>query len=175
MICKFKIDYHQNIQITEEFWERVRAVNPTIKPLKWEEKEGEPRKLSYSSFWETYHGDIRPLLSMGLKLEVESGLDSTDRAIFYTRLMEKLESMEQRLVAQHVHLALGNGPAQDFNSRCQVVVPSMGLLQINEIKLEEDCCTDHLRDLIEDDGWRILAICPQPDQRRPDYVLGRTK
>lgn len=26
-----------------------------------------------------------------------------------------------------------------------------------------------------DAGWRILAVCPQPDQRRPDYILGRTK
>ena len=23
------------------------------------------------------------------------------------------------------------------------------------------------------EGWRILAICPQPNQRRPDYIMGR--
>lgn len=24
-----------------------------------------------------------------------------------------------------------------------------------------------------DDGWRIIAACPQPDARRPDYIMGR--
>ena len=26
-----------------------------------------------------------------------------------------------------------------------------------------------------DDGWRILAICPPNSQRRPDYILGRSR
>lgn len=60
-----------------------------------------------------------------------------------------------------------------MNERCQVVVPGLGLLVINEVQLRTDHCTDALqKDL--NLGWRILAICIQPDQRRPDYVLGRT-
>lgn len=61
-----------------------------------------------------------------------------------------------------------------YNSRVNVHVPNLGMLAMNEVQLEEDCCTDRLQRLLED-GWRILAICPQPDQRRPDYILGRTQ
>ena len=55
-----------------------------------------------------------------------------------------------------------------------VQVPHIGLLTINEVQLEENCCTDRLQGLL-DEGWRILCVCPPNAQRRPDYVLGRTK
>ena len=38
--------------------------------------------------------------------------------------------------------------------------------------LLSDACTDELQGALRD-GWRIIAVCPQPSQRRPDYVLGR--
>jgi hypothetical protein len=59
-----------------------------------------------------------------------------------------------------------------INQRVNVAVPGIGLLQIREVRIEDDLCTEVLQNRL-DDGWRILAICPQPDQRRPDYVLGR--
>jgi hypothetical protein len=55
-----------------------------------------------------------------------------------------------------------------------VQVPHIGLLMINEVQVEEDCCTDNLQRLL-DKGWRILCVCPPNAQRRPDYILGRTK
>ena len=58
------------------------------------------------------------------------------------------------------------------NQTCRVVVPGLGLLAIAKVKVRYDMCTDDLNVYLTD-GWRILAICPQPDQRRPDYVLGR--
>ena len=59
----------------------------------------------------------------------------------------------------------------EFNTKVQVAVAGLGLLQIDEVQLETDCCTDTLNNLLAD-GWRILAVCVQPDQRRPDYILG---
>lgn len=59
-----------------------------------------------------------------------------------------------------------------FNDRCNQVQPSEGLLNIRRAQVLEDCCTDVLQRQL-DDGWVILAIQPQPNQRRPDYVLGR--
>lgn len=59
-----------------------------------------------------------------------------------------------------------------MNERCKVVVPGPALLSYNEVAVEKDCCTDHLQTKL-DEGWRILAIAVQPDQRRPDYILGR--
>lgn len=58
------------------------------------------------------------------------------------------------------------------NQKVNVAVPGLGLLLISEVHLLADGCTDALSDWLKE-GWRILAICPQPDQRRPDYVLGR--
>ena len=42
----------------------------------------------------------------------------------------------------------------------------------NEIGLRENACSDVLS-IALNDGWRIIAVCVQPDQRRPDYILGR--
>lgn len=65
------------------------------------------------------------------------------------------------------------GPSdQHFNNRVEVHMPGQALSIYNETLLMEDSCTDALQNELAN-GWRIIAVCPQPDQRRPDYVLGR--
>lgn len=61
-----------------------------------------------------------------------------------------------------------------YNEKCEVHIPGFGLLLIDEVIVEKDFCSESLQDRLEK-GWRIIAACPQPDQRRPDYVLGRTR
>lgn len=56
----------------------------------------------------------------------------------------------------------------------QISVPSVGLLQIQSVRVLEDCCTDALQDELRA-GWRILAVCPPNDTRRPSYVLGHAE
>jgi hypothetical protein len=70
-------------------------------------------------------------------------------------------------------LALNTAPGTVVNQKVHVAVPGFGLMQINKVEVALDMCTEMLQGRL-DAGWRILAICPQPDQRRPDYVLGRT-
>lgn len=70
--------------------------------------------------------------------------------------------------------SIGIRPNPPINHTVNVAIPGFGLMAIDDVTVEYDLCTDTLRGRIED-GWRILAICPQPDQRRPDYVLGRAK
>lgn len=60
----------------------------------------------------------------------------------------------------------------EFNSKCEVHVPNLGLININELMLAENICTDELQTHLNK-GYRIIAVAPQPDQRRPDYILGR--
>lgn len=60
----------------------------------------------------------------------------------------------------------------EFNERCNVHIPNIGLLQINKLAYTTDTCTEQLQRHLND-GWKIIACCPQPDQRRPDYILGR--
>lgn len=59
-----------------------------------------------------------------------------------------------------------------YNTKCDVHMPGQALASYNEIKLLEDSCTDVLQATLAS-GWRLIAACPQPDQRRPDYILGR--
>jgi hypothetical protein len=60
------------------------------------------------------------------------------------------------------------------NYKCRVAVAGLGTLSIRKVQLHSDLCTDALQRLL-DEGWSILAICVQPDQRRPDYIMGRDK
>ncbi len=62
-------------------------------------------------------------------------------------------------------------PALMDGSAVQIAVPDMALMYIDKVRVEEDCCTDQLQDLLNE-GWRILAVCPPNSARRPDYVLG---
>lgn len=59
-----------------------------------------------------------------------------------------------------------------INQKVNVAVPGFGLLAIKQAKVDYDLCTDKLNEYLRD-GWQILAICPQPNQRRPDYVLDK--
>lgn len=59
------------------------------------------------------------------------------------------------------------------NNVVQVAVPGNQLLNIDQVQVRENYCTEELqRDL--DKGWHIIACCPQPT-RRPDYILGRKR
>ena len=60
-----------------------------------------------------------------------------------------------------------------FNEKTSSEQPGPSLLNVDETLLMEDACTNALQENLEN-GWRIIAVCPQP-QRRPDYVLGRKK
>lgn len=59
-----------------------------------------------------------------------------------------------------------------FNEACEQEQPGFPLTAVGETMLLADSCTDALQEKLAG-GWRILAIQPQPDQRRPDYILGR--
>lgn len=71
-------------------------------------------------------------------------------------------------------IELGNTHTTTINEKCHVSVAGLGLLMIKEVKAMKDLCTESLQEEL-DQGWQIIAICVQPDQRRPDYILGRTK
>lgn len=60
-----------------------------------------------------------------------------------------------------------------YNLMCNSPVSDNFLSSVNQIKLLEDICSDELQKNLCD-GWRIIAICPQPNQRRPDYILGKS-
>lgn len=60
-----------------------------------------------------------------------------------------------------------------YNQKCNTPTSDAFLHNVNQTCLLEDCCTDYLQGKLKD-GWRIISVTPQPNQRRPDYVLGKT-
>ena len=81
-----------------------------------------------------------------------------------------LESVEAKLTT--LDKAVQTVTDFNFNSKCNVHIGGGLIVTFNDLKLIEDCCTDALQKELND-GWRMLAVCVQPDQRRPDYILGR--
>lgn len=80
--------------------------------------------------------------------------------ILQYHILDKISSFQQREMS-------------NLNQKCNVMVNGLGTLAIDEVKACLDFCTDALNEELKN-GWRIVAICVQPDQRRPDYILGRT-
>jgi len=64
----------------------------------------------------------------------------------------------------------GNPPP--VNEKCNVVVAGTNLTKMKRVINLDDYCTEGLQGMINK-GWCILAICVQPDQRRPDYIMGQ--
>lgn len=67
---------------------------------------------------------------------------------------------------------LGSVSSNTYNNKCDVHMPGNMMASYNELMLVEDSCSDVIQTHLSS-GWRLVAVCPQPDQRRPDYILGR--
>lgn len=135
--------------------------------LELEECLGKKVKMDEGNRINNYVLHSADLVSLyGIKSDFKikiSGL-SADKQM--ARLAQQMNTLELKIDG-----ILNNGLT--FNEKCDVHVGGFALLNINETKVAEDCCTEALDEFMEK-GWRILAVCVQPDQRRPDYVLGRT-
>lgn len=81
-------------------------------------------------------------------------------------IQEAFEEVENRQVN------IMEGTSTVYNNKCDVHMPGNMLAMYNDVLLLEDSCTDALQSALVQ-GWRIIAACPQPDKRRPDYILGR--
>lgn len=85
-------------------------------------------------------------------------------------LLASLTTLEQK--AKAIDTAMDALQHSMFNQKVNVHMAGGLLATYNEVSLKEDACTDELQRELNN-GWRIIAICVQPDQRRPDYILGR--
>lgn len=108
----------------------------------------------YEKLYKDYYADLDLILPITTSLHISKVYPKNSIGELMQKLTEKLEEI---------------GP---LNERCNVTVGGNNLLSVNEVLYREDCCTDALQaDL--DAGYRVLAVCVQPDQRRPDYILGK--
>jgi hypothetical protein len=106
-------------------------------------------------------------------------LEDVVRMIGPVKVLKVWDAVEGNL-ASHLMLIhdklerLTSDTKASLNEKVHVHVGGFGLMLIDEVKVLEDFCTMELAKELEV-GWKILAVCVQPDQRRPDYVVGRVK
>lgn len=146
-------------EITETFAQWANAAQES--PL-FELKELDPNERYFSPVTQ-----LRSTVTDDELLAVQEN-DKLRAAIKSVKLVHQDIAKQVEQVAGPRHAT----PEQSFNQRVEVHIPGNALTVYNKTQLLEDCCTDHLQEEL-DQGWRIIAVCPQPDQRRPDYILGR--
>lgn len=152
MICLVSLDWNifKEGKLSPEKYARLRELIPDL-----------PEVMPNDHYWTSHKADIFALAKLGVKFTVEEKAESA----FLGAIIDRLDKL-QRKIEQ-----LKYSQEQELNERCSVHVPGFSLLEIKQAIVIEDCCTVELnRHLAR--GWQILAVCPQPDQRRPDYVLG---
>lgn len=148
---------HEWKELDDEGYRRLRLSVPQL-------PEEKPR-YGPATFW----GDLKSaqaLAAAGIDFDVpkEELLSQTGSTIL--TLIDKLADGQGKSRPEN----LGRG-----GEACvQIAVPDLGLLSIEKVYLLENACTDTLQDYLEQ-GWRIIAVCPPNSQRRPDYILGRSK
>jgi hypothetical protein len=128
--------------LTVEVYQELRA-----KFDDWDIPE-EPEKFSYYNIGEVIAdvNEIDYLTKLGIK-----PLISKVKGLNYPR------DLEQR--------------ASNSTNITNVSVPNHNLYMTKKVTNLNDACTDELQSML-DKGWRILAVCPSNDSRRPDYILG---
>ena len=96
-------------------------------------------------------------------------LSNIDKALYKYCLFEPVESLEMmggaRINTENVFEAI---------KRNQIMLPNNLMLDMKELCVEINACTDQINKLIQD-GWKLIAILPQHNQARPDYILGKMR
>lgn len=126
--------------------------------------EAKKNYQNYAKFEDPFICDkdrVLELMISGIALSVERELATTVNI----KAGVELEALAAKVEAGPM------GAGNEYNTRCEVHMPGQALSLYNDVKLLTDCCTDELSSQLAL-GWRIIAACPQPDQRRPDYILG---
>lgn len=158
MIASFSFGHGQLDSCTVEKWEKLREQMPQLPTL----------KEAQDKWYQNYTGDLRAVMRAGFDIQVSPAKSDASALL---SIEERLSELAEKIGSIPKTPMIEN---QSFNSRCSVHVPGLGMLLIDEVMVRIDYCTEALQDDL-DNGWRVLAICPQPDQRRPDYILGRQK
>jgi hypothetical protein len=89
-------------------------------------------------------------------------------------ILHTLRRIEERLNVLEVKSPVGlpNKPVYESDGITRFAMPEWFIAHIKKVEVRIDSCTDSIQQDL-DNGWHILAICPQAGQRRPDYILGR--
>lgn len=155
MIMRFSIPYdkRERLKTDDVLWEKFKAIV---------EISDDDRSSLYSDF----EGDIEKVIDLIGPIEVTGKITP-----FFLNQFQEIAHRMKNLESAHAKIMDEN---VSFNQRVGVHVPGLGLLRMKTVQVVEDACTEKINDYLQK-GWRIVAVCPQPDSRRPDYILGHHK
>lgn len=155
--------YSEYLKTREKVLPVIEMLNLEAVPLMEEKERGADGKEVYANY--RYVNSTSAIVLTAEQLVKLAVLNIKFEVINEIKLnINAAETFQQ--VADYV-------PTQNvYNNKCDVHMPGNMLASYNEVMLAEDSCTDALQAALNN-GWRIIAACPQPDQRRPDYILGR--
>jgi ribulose bisphosphate carboxylase small subunit len=103
-----------------------------------------------------------------LKIKVRGIPQRSSEINDFSNVIEQMNAIENKME----NALKSFNKSIEFNQKCDVHISNLGLLHINQIGYAVDKCTEQLQDILNK-GWKIIACCVQPDQRRPDYILGK--
>jgi hypothetical protein len=160
MIANFAFQHGAIKGMTPEKFAAVRQLVPTLP---------DDQVIAEKEYWyREFQAPISEVIALGVEVVLKKAEDPAP----LWAVVQRLDQLDARIM----NLRLNSSTSKDqmLNEKVSVHVPGLGLMAIDEVEVREDCCTDQLQTKL-DEGWRILAVCPQPDRRRPDYVIGRTR
>ena len=173
MYVKFRLPYGSVLTSKkgEDGEEKKQLVMPLDKYRKLREVitvfPEDPLTWDTYQFWSEYVGHLESILQVIDSVEIVSVIRKNSKCV--DDLEEVIDRISNKFLTLENRLNLCK--EQMFNKKINVHVPGNALLDIEHVILMRDCCTDSLSEKLSE-GWRIIAVCPQPDQRRPDYILG---
>lgn len=161
LLIQLNDNYNSWKELTEENYALLRDAFPTLPA----EKPSWAPDNSLLLTDENKHLLVQ--FNLSFKISKEEVKGTVGQAL--VKLADRMDSLEAD-VKKRRNLA----ELESHGAAVQIHVPDFTLMTITEVEVLDDCCTDMLQRHL-DDGWRILAVCPPNAQRRPDYVLGRSK
>lgn len=152
MKCKIRFDSTYLKTCSDDKYSELRALAPKLPVLK---------PTDYH--WDSYEIDIVKLASAGAQFEILQASEKEE--------VSATIAIHDRLLAIEKTLLEKNITKREVNINIEQSHEAF-LTKLTKVEVKEDYCTEDLqRDL--DDGWRIVAVCYQKGNRRPDYVLGK--
>ncbi len=155
MMLEFGYDFAP----TREQYATLRTFVPSLP--EWTEKEKDVP-------WGVRHGDH--LIDMELAYPVLADIGNGVKVKAFKNNL--LLSINERFKDLARKMLLVEAKIQHNGQLLQVHVPNNKLIEFNEVEVWEDICTNELQRGL-DEGWRIIAVCPPLEARRPTYILGR--
>lgn len=158
MQAEVSYNHQENKALLKDTWEAARAQVRGLDLPEWEivdpERVWEPNE--YGKYWSAEGvvtaDELQVLSDLGLKPRV-----SRMRGLFSEKNPQRVLE-DARATGGHVQIDIS-------------VPGGVALMSLRSVDWLEDCCTQKLQEYL-DLGWRLVAVCPPNDTRRPTYIIG---